>query len=288
MDTELLVALVVLWFSTTTALITFLRMWFSYHGESFHPHSVDVEHRHGLFLVVNSKTQCKIDCMVKSISVFVAPRGSSSSKQFTVLSVMIAVAGFLGTSRWVRVADVSNTVATLTFLGFSSLLFIAAFEMDVIPERYLEDKLVVTGWLIEKLGYKTIVPFKLRPCDEGFRTFIRSSQDIYHLYDEDIYLQNRPKKYMKWTYHSLWSILHMYGACGYIVFVPIAIMLHDSHETKVVYITAIMFGCFLFMSYLTGEYVPVLSYFKGWVLMWNPFLKEPHFLLKLKRVSSRI
>lgn len=100
MDNELLIALCVLWCTTTAALIIFLSMWFFNQSEAFHPHSVDVEHRHSLFMVTNSKTMCKHDCAIKSISAFVAPRGSSSSKHFTVLTVMISVAGFLGTSRW--------------------------------------------------------------------------------------------------------------------------------------------------------------------------------------------
>ena len=93
MDNELLIALCVLWLSTTAAMVIFLKMWFLNDGEAFHPHSIDIEHRHNQFVVVSSTTECKYDCAVKSISAFVAPRGSSSSKQFTVLCVMIAVAG---------------------------------------------------------------------------------------------------------------------------------------------------------------------------------------------------
>ena len=91
MDVELLVCLLVLWFSSTMALVCFISMWFANEGEAFHPHAVDVDHRHKLFLVVRSQTQCKLDCTVKNISTYVAPRGSSSSKQFTVLVVMISV-----------------------------------------------------------------------------------------------------------------------------------------------------------------------------------------------------
>lgn len=42
---------------------------------ALHPHAVDVEPRHNLFLVVKSTTICKQDFAVKSISAFVAPRG---------------------------------------------------------------------------------------------------------------------------------------------------------------------------------------------------------------------
>lgn len=99
MDVELLLSLLVLWTATTFALVRFLLLWFSNEGESFHPHSVDVDHRHRSFVVVHSDTLCKLDCAVKSVSTYVAPRGSSSSKQFTVLCAIISVAGFLGTHR---------------------------------------------------------------------------------------------------------------------------------------------------------------------------------------------
>lgn len=286
MDTELLVALMVLWLSTTTALVLFLRMWFAHDGEAFHPHSVDVDHRHGQFLAVNSRTMCKLDCPVKSISSFVAPRGSSSSKQFTVLSCMIAVAGFLGTSRWYAVGEVPLIVAVLCFVGFASLLLIAAFELDVIPDRYLEDKLLVTAWLIQKLGLQHKLPFSLSIDSAQFRQFIRNSKEIYHLYEEDLYMINRPKKHQPWIYHLFWSTLHMIGASSYVILVPIAILLHDKTEAKVAWITGSMFCFFCGLSYLSGQYVPVLRPWRGLVLMWNPFLREPHFMLKLKRVRT--
>lgn len=46
MDFELLIALCVLWMSTTLALISFLSMWFANDGEAFHPHSVDVKSKY--------------------------------------------------------------------------------------------------------------------------------------------------------------------------------------------------------------------------------------------------
>lgn len=285
MDGELLIALLVLWISTTSGLFSFLRMWFTHGGEAFHPHSVDVEHRHGTFLVVNSKTVCKHDCVVKSISEFVAPRGSSSSKQFTVLIVMIAVAGFLGTSRWFYVGDASFVEAILSFLGFSSLLLVTAFELDVVPERFLEDKLIVTGWLIEKLRLPKRLPFKLHPHDERFKDFIRSSHEIYYLYEEDIHITSRSKDYNAWNYATLWPTFHMVGACSYVTLVPASIILNDIAEEKVGWITGTLFAIFCFLAYLTGNYVPVLKVLRGWVLLWNPFLREPHFMLKLKRVS---
>lgn len=284
MDPELFVALMVLWFSTTAALICFLNMWFNYSGDVFHPHSVDVENRHHYFLVVNSGTVCKLDCTVKSISAFVAPRGSSSSKMFTVLIVMSAVAGFLGSSRWYFVGDASFLEATLSYIGFASLLLVTGFELDVIPDRFLEDKLIVTGWLIEKLRLHKIIPFKLSPDDPEFIQFIRQSKDIYHLYEEDKYMVNRRKKKNHFIFDALGPSLHMIGACSYIIFVTAAIILNDYNEEKIAWITGSLFGFFCFLAYLSGNYFPVIRYFRGWVLPWNPFLREPLFMWKLKKV----
>ena len=119
MDTELLIALMVLWSSTTAALVVFLSMWFLNEGESFHPHALDIDHRHSLFVVVNSETVCKMDCAVKNISTYVAPRGSSSSKQFTVLCVMISISGFLGTFRWYSVVDAQMNEALLALYSLN-------------------------------------------------------------------------------------------------------------------------------------------------------------------------
>lgn len=135
MDVEMLFSLLVLWFSTTTALIMIIPMWFFNEGESFHPHSVDVDHRHALFVVVHSNTHCKMDFAVRSISEFVAPRGSSSSKQFTVLCVMISISGFLGTFRWYHVGDGKFLEVVLSLIGFASLLLVASFELSVVPGK---------------------------------------------------------------------------------------------------------------------------------------------------------
>lgn len=233
--------------------------------------------------MVQSPTTCKPDCLVKSISAFVAPRGSSSSKQFTVLSVMISVAGMLGSTRWYHVKDASFIEATMAFIGFASLLLVAAFELDVVPERFLEDKLIVTGWLIEKMNLHKKLGFNLDPTDIRFLNFIRSSAGIYHLYEEDIYLRNRSKKYHPWKYNAFWPTLHMMGAIGYVVLLPAAVALNDAAEAS--WITGFLFGLFCFFAYLTGNYIPVLKCMRGWVLVWNPFLREPHFMEKLKEVS---
>jgi hypothetical protein len=49
-------------------------MWIYNEGEAFHPHAVDMEQRHQMFEVVGSKTKCKNDFAVKSVSEFIAPR----------------------------------------------------------------------------------------------------------------------------------------------------------------------------------------------------------------------
>lgn len=282
MDKELFIALCVLWVSTTCALIVFLNMWFFNEGEAFHPHSIDVDHRHKLFVVVGSTTECKHDFAVKSISAFVAPRGSSSSKQFTVLCVMIAVAGFLGTSRWHAVGDASFFQATLAFLGFAALLLVAGFELDVAPERFLEDKLFVTGWLIEKLKCDKKLPFQLHPENPDFRNFVLRSKHISYLYDEAKYISSRKRVHKKWNYDVLWSSMHVMGAITFIVLTTTAILLNDMTEEKVAWITGAHFVFFSLLGYLTGSYLPVLKPFKCWILLWNPFLREPHFMAKLK------
>jgi hypothetical protein len=287
MDEELLIALVVLWAASTAGIICFLSMWFAQGGAAFHPHSVDVEHRHGTFIVVNSRTICKPDCVVKSISEFVAPRGSSSSKLFTVLIVVLSVAGFLGSVRWYYVGDANGLEATLSFMGFLSLLLVTTFELDVVPERFLEDKLIVTGWLIEKLKLPRL-PFSLSPHDEMFKDFIRNSKGIYHLYEEDLHILNRSEDFNAFQYSALWPALHMLGACCYVTLVPAAIILNDIAEEKVGWITGSLFGVFCFLCYLTGNYIPVLPGLRGWLLLWNPFLREPYFMFKLKLVGLEL
>ena len=283
MDTELLIALCVLWLSTTVALIIFLTMWFFNDLEAFHPHSVDVDKRHHMFLVVSSTTECKMDFAVKSISAFAAPRGSSSSKYFTVICVMIAVAGFLGTSRWYAVGDAKELDAMLAFLGFASLLLVAGFEMDVVPERFLEEKLRVTGWLLQMLKADKILPFQLSPSNEDFIKFIRESPELYPMFHEDMYILQKPRQ--EWKYHMIWNSFHVIGAIGYTVLVCTSIILNDIAEEKIAWITTFCFIIFGFVGYLTGSYLPVLPIFQGWILTWNPFVSEPHFMFKLVEVS---
>jgi hypothetical protein len=286
MDTELFIMLLVLWTGSTLSIIIFLTMWFANDGEAFHPHSVDVENRHPTFTVVNSKTVCKKDFAVKSVSSFVAPRGSSSSKYFTTLCMVIAIAGMLGSARWYFVRDASWLSFQLAFCGFGSLIFLAAFELDVAPERFLDDKLMITKWLIQKLKMDKLLPFRLSPHNKEFRDFIRNSPEIYHLYEEDRFQSVRKSENQTFLDNTvLIQSAHMFGAVAYILLVPAAIILNDTNEDKVAWITGSMFLFFCLVGYLTGDYLPVAKVFRCWVITWNPFVREPYFMLKLKRVS---
>lgn len=46
-----------------------------------------------MYMVVKDKTVCKMDFAVKSISAYIAPRGSTSDKLFTVLVSILSTAG---------------------------------------------------------------------------------------------------------------------------------------------------------------------------------------------------
>lgn len=286
MDGELLIALCVLWFSTTVALIGFLCMWYLNGGEAFHPHSVEIEPTHRAFVVVSSKTTCKYDCAVKSISAFAAPRGSTSYQQFTALSVMIAVSGFLGTARWQAVGDANRIEAILSYIGFSSLLLVATFEVDVSPETFLKDKLLVTSWLIEKLGAHKEYPFNQPSTSKEFLDFVRKSPRIYDLFEEDRVVLNHADK--SWYYNPVWGTLHMLGALIYISCVTASIILNDMAEEKVGWITGVHFLIFGFLGYLTGNYLPVIAPLRGYILTWNPFYSDPDFMENLKWVCLLI
>lgn len=288
MDPELLIALCVLWISTTASLCAFLPMWIINDGEAFHPHCVSVDQRHSLFLVVSSETVCKYDCTVASISSFVAPRGSSASKNFTVLCIAVAVSGFLGSVRWAAVGDAKGVELTLALIGFSSLIFTSLFELDVSPQRFLEDKLLVTGWLLEKLGYsRKLSPyFKLHSTSQGLLEFLRASPEVYWLYQEDHNWRQDAARALSqhrlFTYNRLWRSAHISGAVSFVVCVTTSILLNDAAEEKVAWIAGGSFFLFCFLGWLSGVYVPLLPFLKGYLLLWNPFFFEPHFMLKLK------
>lgn len=262
-------------------MITFLSMWFFNFGEAFHPHSVDVDHRHKLFLVVCSTTECKLDFAVKSISEFAAPRGSSSSKFFSSIVVFIAVAGFLGTSRWAAVGDAQRIEEVLSYLGFLSLFLVAAYELDVVPERFYEQKLINTIWLMEKLKLQEHVDFNLSIYDEKFREFIRDSKHLIPSFNEHKYISRDKLHHKPWEYDIIWNSMHMIGALGFMIFCTSAVIINDIAEEKVAWITGSLCITFCCLGYLTGSYVPILSINKCYVMIWNPFINEPNYMFKL-------
>jgi hypothetical protein len=137
-----------------------------------------------MYSVVGARTICKNDFVVSSISSFVAPRGSTSSNLFKMLSVTIAVSGFLGVFRW-HMVGAHVVVTNLGLVGFACLLLVALFDFDVLPQRFLEGKLRSTKWLMDKLLKKKGLsrPFPFHKAN--ILKFVRTSPLIYHLFDED-------------------------------------------------------------------------------------------------------
>ena len=302
MDHELLIALCIFWLSITLALVTFLPMWFLNEGEAFHPHSVALDKRHSMYMVVSSETQCKHDFCVASISSFVAPRGSTSSKYFSLLCTSASISGFLGSYRWFKMGDAKQDETLLALWGFFSLLLVASFELDVSPHVFLQIKLQITKWLMEKqIRYNRkqytlcrgkqgtsdlylAPPFPLTPTN--LLLFIRESPLLYSLYEEDAENMISPGKYAL-PEHGQWDQLHghihMIGAIGFVCCVTTSVILNDANETSVAIITGISFFMFSFLGYLTGSYVWLIPMWRGIVMQWNPFMKEPHFMAKLQR-----
>ena len=339
MDHELFLALLVFWFSTTICILIFLPMWFLNEGEAFHPHSVNLHQRHSMYMVVSSETMCKDDFCVASISAFVAPRGSTTAKLFSMLCTAVSISGILGSYRWYTLGDANYEETVMIVIGFCSLLLVAGFELDVSPQRFLEDKLLVTKWLIEKqvranshrythysgregsknrcvslsvclclslsftiththlhslstfITHRYIAaPFVL--SEQNLLQFIRESPLLYSLYQEDHHRlpgaehsRNR-SKYGPSEPDSLahlYGLLHMVGAIGFVILVTSSVIVHDTTETEVGFITGLSFLIFCLLGYLTGHYLWVLPQLRCVIMLWNPFLHEPQFMAKLER-----
>ena len=284
MDSELLLALSVLWLNSTLIMLAFICLWLLNEGECFHPHSVCVDKRHRLFSVVSSQTVCQTDFAVKSISSFIAPRGSSSSKFFTALMVMLAVSGFMGCGRWHAVGDATLFQAALGQCGFAGLLLVSAFEANVSPHQFYLEKLRVTCCLLYKIGADQELPFPLDPNDSQLQSFVSRSKVIRHLFDlksleGESSSHSGNNKIITTTPDSL----HAIGAIAFVFCIPLAIFLNDYAEQKVAWIVFVSFFAFACLSYLTGEYLPVIKLCQGWIIVWNPFIREPQFLFKLKQ-----
>lgn len=371
MDSELLLFLWVFWSGTTLCLICYLPMFFANRGESFHPHCVSLRYRHVMYEVVDARTECKFSHVVSSISSFVAPRGSTSSNFFKMLSVQIAISGFLGTHRWNKVGAANDTVSTLSLVGFACLLLVPIFDFDVLPQRFLVEKLMSSKWLLDKIlkhrGLKR--PFAFRQSE--MLKFVRASPLIYHLYNEnhpaalqfaatdigettlshhrgrsrsrsrdrksggqeksrdmtggssigksESRLRSRSKSKNKkkeqqqlrlmapdWEddmdtssttgtprqqgdrkeernyWGQIYGLLHMIGAIGFVFCTTAAVILQEPAESVIVApVAAGSFTFFCLLGYLTGNYIPLFHVLRGWILPWNPFLHDPHFMYKL-------
>jgi hypothetical protein len=213
-------------------------------------------------------------------------RGSTSDKHFTVFLIMGGVAGFLGTLRWQAVGDATALEATLAQLGFICLLIVAMFEVDVSSLVFLEEKLVITSWLLEKLKIDKYLNFKPSQYSPELLDLIRSSPELHHLYEEDVLSETNEKLVLKPIFLNFNFSMHMLGAGGFVIFITASLILNDLHEAQVAWITGSSFIAFASVGYLTGSYVPVFSIFKGWILLWNPFVREPDFLIKLQEVRT--
>ena len=123
---------------------------------------------------------------------------------------------------------------------------------------------------------------------EKFKDFIRESDEIVKLYEE-LLDRNLGDNFKTWkSYDAFWNLLHMGGAIGFVWMVTAAVVINDIAEMEVFWITLFFFLTFGLSGYLTGQYLPVLPFFRGWILLWNPFLREPLYMLKLKIVSYTI
>ena len=140
----------------------------------------------------------------------------------------------------------------------------------------MEEKLIITAWFLEQFELEKELNIDLSPYNPEFLEFIRSSPAIYHLYEED----DGKLKIIPHVFNIHFS-LHAIGASAYALLVTAAICVHDFHEEKVAWITGIFFLLFSFLGYITGTYFPPFSMFKGWVLLWNPFLRQTDYIEKL-------
>ena len=198
--------------------------------------------------------------------------------------VMLAVSGFMGCGRWHAVGDATLFQAALGQCGFAGLLLVSAFEANVSPHQFYLEKLRVTCCLLHKIGANQDLPFPLDPTNSQLRSFVSRSKVIRHLFDLK-HLEGESSSYSgnnKLITATLDS-LHAIGAIAFVFCVPLAIFLNDYAEQKVAWIVFASFFAFAGLSYLTGEYLPVVKLCQGWIIVWNPFIREPQFLLKLKQ-----
>lgn len=182
--------------------------------------------------------------------------------------------------------DASFLEATLAHIGFFSLLVIAVFEVDVSSESFFEVKVQITAWFLEMMKAEKHLKFHPHIHNPKLLEFIRESKDLKHLFEEDDgKIKIDPSMF---SLKKIQFSLHVIGAMGYSVFVTAAIILNEINEEKVAWITGVSFLAFCTLGYLSGAYVPVFPVFRLWVLLWNPFMREPEFLDKLQQVCATI
>lgn len=287
MDAELLLMLIMLWGASSLALGKFLLFWFGGGGACFHPHSLNYDDRHASFLVTSSKTICKYDCVVKSISAFVAPRGSSSSQTFAILTVWLAIAGIAGSWRWHAVGDATLFQAQLGMTGFASLLVVVSYELDISSEKFLEDKILVFVWFMKKLleTHPLQLPFRMDSNDEGLRRFISDEESLAKFFPE----LAEPRRTLRVRRRAVrWMFLHMLGSVIYVFGVIGAVVLNEAEDLHAGIVTMCFFGTFCFCSYLTGEYFPVVRFMRFYIMVWNPFAVDQNFLSIMYNALQRV
>ncbi len=135
-------------------------------------------------LEVACGTVCKNDFAVKSISAYIAPRGSSSDKYFTVLMTICSTSGCFGAYRWYAVGDATVNQALLCAIGFIALILIPVFEFDVSTNSFLEEKLSVTNSFIRMLGGDKLLNQRWTQYSPELLDFVKSSKDLHLLFEE--------------------------------------------------------------------------------------------------------
>jgi hypothetical protein len=187
--------------------------------------------------------------------------------------------------------DADLTQAVLSVTGFSFLLLICAFESDVSPDRFLEDKLMVTAWFLERMGAESVLDFPLDVYHTHYRRFIRKSK-LRPLFEEFDRFENHGADKIDgvggtedFPYKPWWAVVHMVGALAYLGCVAAGIILNDVDDDDiygVAYVMTFSFTIFSIMGYLTGTYMPLLRPLRGLVLVWNPFCRDRHFYASLR------
>ena len=147
---------------------------------------------------------------------------------------------------------------------------------------FLEVKILITSWFLSEMKMEEHLKFDPSSNHTQLLQFIRESKNIKHLFEEDDGSTELDTSFF--SIKKLQFSLHVIGAMSYSIFVTAAIILNEIHEEKVAWITGISFIMFSALGYVSGAYVPVFRVFRLWVLLWNPFMREPKFLKKLQEV----